>query len=220
MKNIYVKDIISKFNGQLLTGDANTILENFSKDTRIIKENDTYLGIKGEKFDGNLFYKDALDKGAKCCILDNIDPSSIPDKYKDKTIIKVPNTIECLQQLATLKRSYYQIPVIAITGSVGKTSTKDIIYEVVSQKYKTLKTEANLNNHIGLPLTILKLKDHEALVVEMGMNHLGEISLLTKIAKPTIAIITNIGTAHIGNLGIKRKHSKSQIRNNRNSKPK
>lgn len=211
MKNIYVKDIISKFNGQLLTGDANTILENFSKDTRIIKENDTYLGIKGEKFDGNLFYKDALDKGAKCCILDNIDPSSIPDKYKDKTIIKVPNTIECLQQLATLKRSYYQIPVIAITGSVGKTSTKDIIYEVVSQKYKTLKTEANLNNHIGLPLTILKLKDHEALVVEMGMNHLGEISLLTKIAKPTIAIITNIGTAHIGNLGSRENILKAKL---------
>lgn len=211
MKNIYVKDIISKFDGQLLTGDINTILENFSKDTRDIKEKDTYLGIKGEKFDGNLFYKEALDKGAKCCILDNIDPNSIPDKYKDKTIIKVPNTIKCLQQLATLKRSYYQIPVIAITGSVGKTSTKDIIYEVVSKKYKTLKTEANLNNHIGLPLTILKLKDHEALVVEMGMNHLGEISLLTKIAKPTIAIITNIGTAHIGNLGSRENILKAKL---------
>ena len=95
----------------------------------------------------------------------------------------------------------FNIPVIGITGSVGKTSTKDMISSVVSQKYKTLKTQKNNNNNIGLPFTILRLKDHEALVLEMGMNHKGEIDLLTKIAKPTISVITNIGTSHIGNLG-------------------
>jgi UDP-N-acetylmuramoyl-tripeptide--D-alanyl-D-alanine ligase len=94
---------------------------------------------------------------------------------------------------------------------VGKTSTKDIVYEVVKQKYKTLKTQGNLNNHIGLPLTILRLKDEEALVVEMGMNHLKEISTLTNIAKPTIAIITNVGTAHIGNLGSRENILKAKL---------
>ena len=96
----------------------------------------------------------------------------------------------------------YDIPVIAVTGSVGKTSTKDIIYSVVYKKYNTHKTMGNYNNHLGVPLTILGLRDeHEALVVEMGMNHFGEISVLSKIAKPTISVITNVGTAHIGNLG-------------------
>lgn len=211
MHNIYVKDIIEKCNGELLIGDKNLMLENFSKDTRIIKENDVYIGIKGESFDGNKFYEEALNKGASCCILDNIDSTLDLTKYKDKTIIKVPNTIECIQTLAKYKRSLYNIPVIAITGSVGKTSTKDIIYKVVSQKYKALKTEANENNHIGLPLTILKLKDHEALVVEMGMNHFKEISVLTNIAKPTIAVITNIGTAHIGNLGSRENILKAKL---------
>ena len=172
---IYVKDLIEVCNGKLLCGDIYLPLNNFSKDTRLINKDDVYIGIKGESFDGNKFYKDALDKGASVCILDNID--EIDDKYKDKSIVKVEDTIKAIGLLAKYKRSLYNIPVIAVTGSVGKTSTKDIIASVVSQKYKTLKTEGNNNNNIGLPLTILKLKDHEALVVEMGMNHFGEISL-------------------------------------------
>lgn len=211
MHNIYVNDILEKCNGELLIGNKNLILENFSKDTRTINKNDIYIGIKGESFDGNKFFEDALNKGASCCILDNIDPNIDFTKYKNKTIVKVANTLECIQTLAKYKRSLYNIPVIAITGSVGKTSTKDIIYEVVSKKYNTLKTEANHNNHIGLPLTILKLKNHGALVVEMGMNHFKEISLLTSIAKPTIAVITNIGTAHIGNLGSRENILKAKL---------
>lgn len=100
-----------------------------------------------------------------------------------------------------------------ITGSVGKTSTKDLVSSVMSKKYKTLKTSGNYNNHIGVPLTILSLKDHEAAVIEMGMNHFGEISRSTKITKPTIGIITNIGTSHIGILRLKRKYIKGKIRN-------
>ena len=211
MNKIYVSDVIEKCKGELLVGNKDLILENFSKDTRLINKNDVYVAIKGENFDGNSFYEEAFSKGASCCILDNIDKSIDLSKYKDKTIIKVPNTIECLQTLAEYKRNMYDIPVIAITGSVGKTSTKDIVYEVVSKKYKTLKTEKNENNHIGLPLTILKLKDHEALVVEMGMNHLKEISCLTKIAKPNIAIITNVGSAHIGNLGSRENILKAKL---------
>ncbi len=210
MHNIYVKDLLSICKAELIVGNPDLILNNFSKDTRTIKKNDVYLGIKGGKNDGNNFYEDAFQKGACCCILDNLENVDVL-KYSDKTIIKVEDTVKCLQQLATYKRSMYDIPVIAITGSVGKTSTKDMIYEVISKKYKTLKTEGNLNNHIGLPLTILRLKEEEALVVEMGMNHLSEIRLLSKIAQPTIAIITNVGTAHIGLLGSRENILKAKL---------
>lgn len=210
--DIRVKDIVKVCDAKLLFGNEEIICENFSKDTREIKTNDVYIGIKGENFDGNSFYEQALEKGAKVCILQDIVISDKEkDKYKDRAIIIVEDTIKALQQIATLKRSLYNIPVIAITGSVGKTSTKDIIASVVATQFKVLKTQGNLNNHIGLPLTILGLKNHEALVVEMGMNHLGEISVLSKIAKPNIAVITNVGTAHIGNLGSRENILKAKL---------
>ena len=208
---IYVSDIIDKFNGKLLYGDINLVLDNFSHDTRTIKDGDIYVGIKGETFDGNLFYKDAFDKGAKACILDNIDINDIGDKYKNKTIILVDDCLKCIQDLARYKRSLYNIPVVGVTGSVGKTSTKDMIYSVLSTKYKVLKTEGNNNNNIGLPFTILRLKEEDIMVIEMGMNNFGEISLLTNIAKPTMAVITNVGTAHIGNLGSRENIMKAKL---------
>lgn len=208
MHDLYVKDIIRLCNGKLLNGSVDLVLENFCNDTRKIKKNDVYVGIKGEVFDGNKFYYDAIKKGASVCILDKVDDSY---EYCDATVVLVDDTVKCIQELATYKRSLYDIPVIAITGSVGKTSTKDIIASVVEQKYKTCKTVGNYNNHIGVPLTILSLKDEEVLVVEMGMNHLGEISVLSKIAKPTIAVVTNIGTAHIGNLGSRENILKAKL---------
>ena len=212
MKEILVKDIIRECNASLIMGDEKLKIENFSKDTREINENDCYIGIKGETFDGNLFYEDAFKKGASACILEKESVKDIDFKdYNGKTIIIVDNSIKALQELAAYKRSLYDIPVIAVTGSVGKTSTKEIISSVLSTKYNVLKTEGNYNNHIGLPLTILKLKDHNAMVLEMGMNHLNEITLLSKIAKPTIAVITNIGTAHIGNLGSRENILKAKL---------
>ena len=212
MKEIKVKDILKLTNGNLITGNEELLCENFSKDTRTIQKGDVYIGIKGAKFDGNLFWKEALDKGASCVIIQDIDISSQEkEKYSNKTIIKVENTLEALYKIAQYKRSLYNIPVIAITGSVGKTSTKDLISSVVQTQYKTLKTEGNNNNNIGLPFTILKLKDHEAMVIEMGMNHFGEISLLTNIAQPTISVITNIGTSHIGNLGSRENILKAKL---------
>lgn len=207
-----VKEILKVTKGKMLFGNEELEVENFSKDTRTIQKGDIYIGIKGEKFDGGNFWYQALDAGATAVIISNIQISKEEkEKYKDKTIIQVEDTLEALYEIAKYKRSLYNIPVIAVTGSVGKTSTKDIIASVVSQKYKTLKTEGNNNNNIGLPLTILKLKDHEALVVEMGMNHFGEISLLTNIAKPTLAVITNIGTSHIGNLGSRENILKAKL---------
>ena len=211
-----IKDILKCTNGDLIIGNKLKECKNFSKDTRTIKKGDTYIGIKGEKFDGNLFWKDAFDKGADVVIINKIilDNKEI-EKYnkENKCIIQVEDTITALAQMATYKREMYKgkLKVVGITGSVGKTSTKDMIANVLSQKYKALKTEGNNNNNIGLPLTILRLKDEEVAVIEMGMNHLGEINFLTKIAKPDIAIITNIGTSHIGNLGSRENILKAKL---------
>ena len=212
MKSITVKDIIRICNAKLVYGNEEIVCENFSRDTRNIEPNDVYIAIKGQNFDGNLFYEEALKKKASVCILQDIDIDIKKlEQYKDIAIIKVENTIKALQQIATYKRELYNIPVIAITGSVGKTSTKDIIASVMSEKYNVLKTQGNLNNHIGLPLTILKLKEHNAMVVEMGMNALGEIRTLTNIAKPTMCVITNIGTSHIGELGSRENILKAKL---------
>lgn len=207
-----VKNIIKVTNGKLIIGNEELECENFSKDTRTIQKGDIYLGIKGEKFDGNAFWKKALDNGADAVIIQDIEVTEEEKvKYSNKTIILVQDTLKALYEIAKYKRSLYDIPVVAITGSVGKTSTKDMIASVVNTKFKTLKTEGNNNNNIGLPFTILRLKDHEAMVVEMGMNHFGEISLLTDIAKPTLAVITNIGTSHIGNLGSRENILKAKL---------
>ncbi len=202
MKKITIQDFMEQTGAELVIGNKNEILENFKKDTREVEKGDVYVGIKGENTDGSIFFEQALKNGAKVCILNNIEiPQGTIQKYKDRTIVKTNDTIESLQKIAEYKRKLYNIPVVGITGSVGKTSTKDLIASVMSKKFKNLKTNGNYNNHIGVPLTILRLEDHTSAVIEMGMNHLGEISKVTKIAKPTMSVITNVGTAHIGNLG-------------------
>lgn len=141
MKNLTIEEIMKVTDGKLIHGDLNFLCKTFSKDTRTIEKGDTYIAIKGEKFDGNLFWKQALEKGADCVIVSHIEYEEKDlERFQNKTILKVKDTLEALYEIAKLKRSFYQIPVIAITGSVGKTSTKDIVASVVSQKYKTLKT--------------------------------------------------------------------------------
>ncbi len=213
MKNLTVQDIITCTKGELVIGDKNSICNHFSKDTRTIQKGDMYIGIKGEKFDGNIFWKQALDNGAMGVIVQEIEfEVDELKRYNDKVIIKVKDTLEALYAIASYKRQLYDIPVVAITGSVGKTSTKDIVANVVSQKYHTVKTIGNNNNNIGLPFTILNAPiDMEAMVLEMGMNHFGEIHLLSEIAKPNICIITNIGTSHIGNLGSRENILKAKL---------
>ena len=217
MKDIFAKDVANLCNGKIVFGNEMETIEKVVKDTREVTKGDTYIGFKGERFDGNLMYEEALKNGAKVCILqessvkETIDLEEIEKEYKSGTIILVENTIKALQQIATYKRSLYDIPVVGITGSVGKTSTKDIIASVMAKKYDVLKTQGNYNNQIGMPFTVLGLKNHNAMVIEMGMNQKGEISNLTKIAKPTVAVITNVGTAHIGNLGSRENILKAKL---------
>ena len=207
-----VNDIVRECHGRLVSGDVNIVLGNFVRDTRKVSDGDVYVGIKGEHYDGNIFFEEALMNGASVCILQNIDiKENVIQKYKDRAIIIVQDTIRALQQLAAYKRSLYNIPVVAITGSVGKTSTKDIVSSVMSKKYNVLKTEGNLNSQLGTALTVLRLKDHDAMVVELGMSQFGEISRLTNIVKPTVAVITNVGTAHIGILGSRENILKAKL---------
>lgn len=212
MKKLRIKDLLKVTNGKMIIGNKETECENFCKDTRMIQEKDTYIGIKGESFNGNFFWKEALEKGASTVLVEGINFSEEDlESFAGKNIILVKDTVKALQEIATYKRTLYDIPVVGITGSVGKTSTKDMIASVLSQKYETLRTIGNNNNHIGLPFTILNLREHEAAVIEMGMNHAGEISVLTNIAKPTLSVITNIGTSHIGNLGSRENILKAKL---------
>lgn len=190
-----IKEIIEATGGMLLSGNINEDIHGFTQDTRQIQQGDMYIPLIGENNDGHQFIEQAFEKGARAVIT-----SQVID-YPKKNVILVPDTLQALTDMAAYLREHRHVKVVGITGSVGKTSTKDMIYAVVSTQYHALKTLGNYNNHIGLPLTILRHRDEEVMVLEMGMNHLGEIRHLTKIAKPDVAVITNVGTAHIGELG-------------------
>ena len=167
-----------------------------STDTRKISKNCLFFALRGDNFNGNEFAMEALNKGAAYSIVDerNLKP--------DERLIFVDNVLETLQQLSNFHRKQLKIKVIALTGSNGKTTTKELVNAVLSQKYKTYATEGNLNNHIGVPLTLLSLRSfHEFAVVEMGANHQKEIELLCKIAEPFFGLITNIGKAHLEGFG-------------------
>ncbi|WP_300381790.1 UDP-N-acetylmuramoyl-tripeptide--D-alanyl-D-alanine ligase [Clostridium sp.] len=194
-----LKEIIEAVEGEVLIQNESE----FNKiciDTRKIQDKDIYLAIKGENFNGNSFVKEAFLKGATIAIIDEVlvDLEEIKDKG---TIIKVKDTTKALLDLAYYYRKKLGLKVIGITGSCGKTSTKDLIAALLSDKYKVFKTKGNFNNQIGLPLMILELDSTiDVAVLEMGMSDLGEIELLAKIARPDIAVITNIGLSHIENL--------------------
>lgn len=210
-KDLTVKKIAEICEGELFCGQESQICKTFTKDTRTIKKGDTYIGIKGETFDGNLFYKEAFLKGAICAILEKDSFKTEADFIYDKPIILVKSSLKALKDLAEYKRNHSNALFVGVTGSVGKTSTKDMIYSVLKQEYKTLKTEGNYNNNIGLPLTLLRLNEEEAAVIEMGMNALNEIDYLSKITRPHIGVITNVGTAHIGKLGSRENILKAKL---------
>ena len=164
-----------------------------STDTRRLNKDSIYFALKGKNFDGNRYALDAIKNGAKFSVVDDM---SLEGKHK--SLIYVEDVLDTLQKLAIFHRDSLEIPVIGLTGSNGKTTTKNLIEKVLSLSYKVLATEGNLNNHIGVPLTILKIKDHHQIaIIEMGASAVGEIELLSNISKPTIGIITNISNAHV-----------------------
>ena len=187
-----VKEIIEATDGTLLSGRLDDDITHFTQDSRACHEGSLYIPIIGANHDGHDFIASAFEHHASAIITQK------KVNYPDKDVILVKDTLKALGDMARYVREHSHAIVVGITGSVGKTSTKDMIFSVVCEKYKALKTLGNYNNNIGLPLTILRYKDEEAMVIEMGMNHLGEIDYLTNIAKPNVAAITNVGTAHIG----------------------
>ena len=167
-----------------------------STDTRSIKKGNLYFALKGDNFDGNKYAQQAIDSGAVVAVVDN------PDLVENDSFFLVNDVLEALQELATYHRQQLGIPIIGLTGSNGKTTTKELIREVLKTNFNVSATEGNFNNHIGVPLTLLSMNEQtEVGVVEMGANHIGEIATLCKIAQPTHGLITNIGKAHLEGFG-------------------
>ena len=215
MKTFTIRQIIEATKGQLLAGSPINLdaeISGVSTDTRTINKGELFIPLVGEIFDGHYFVDKAIEKGASAVLIHRDDADFLPELFPAVAVIKVADTLKALQDLASFQRNRFNIPIVAVTGSNGKTTTKDMIALVLSEKYKVLKTQGNFNNEIGLPLTLLGLEDsHEVAVVEMGMNHLGEIHRLAEIARPNIGVITNIGVSHIQNLGTKENILKAKM---------
>ena len=190
------KDIVKAVSGTMILGDGSEKISSVSCDSRTTEDTTLFIPLKGERFDGHDFIDDVCRRGIGGIICEGEITPSAP------FVIKVESTAQALLDLASYYRSLFNILVTGLTGSVGKTTTKELIASVVSQKYKTLATKGNFNNNIGVPYTIFGLNSsHEAAVIEMGMSNFGEISVLSRCARPHIGVITNIGTSHIEYLG-------------------
>ncbi len=205
MNTLKIMDII-KGNIVKIYNIQEKLINGFKIDSRKIIDNDVFIAIQGKNLDGNDYVTDAIKRGANLVIT-----SKDMHIKEDIMVIVVDDTIEVLGVLAKAILKEVKVPVVAVTGSNGKTTTKELIANLLSLKYKVLKSDGNFNNHIGLPMTILNYKDEDVIVLEMGMNHKGEINKLTKICNPNIGVITNIGTAHIGNLGSKKNIYKAKL---------
>jgi UDP-N-acetylmuramoyl-tripeptide--D-alanyl-D-alanine ligase len=170
--------------------------QKITTDTRKLEAGSIFFALKGENFDANTFAEKSIEGGCSYAIVDN------PDVIKSEYVLLVANVLETLQQLAKFHRRQLTFPIIGITGSNGKTTNKELIHAVLSKKYKTYATKGNLNNHIGVPLTLLSITPkHEMAIVEMGANHQGEIAILSELSNPDYGVITNIGKAHLEGFG-------------------
>ena len=200
MERITFEEIVEAVKGKIYIKGSDTEINAVSTDTRKLEKGNLFIALKGENFNGNEYITLASEKGASLCIVDEI-------KFKDEeinnytTVILVENTKEALLDLAMYYRSKLLVKIVGITGSTGKTSTKDLTAAVLSSKYKVFKTKGNFNNEIGLPLMMFQIDNsYDIAILEMGMSNLGEIHRLARVAKPEVAIITNIGVSHIENL--------------------
>lgn len=195
VEKLTINEIVLATGGELICEDKNVLIKSVSIDSRKISEDTLFVALKGENSDGHDYVIKAFENGAVAALCEKrIDC--------DKPIIIVEDTSLALGKLAKYYKKKLNIKTVAVTGSVGKTTTKDMLYAVMNMQYNTLKTEGNFNNELGLPLTVFRLNSsHEAAVLEMGMSAFGEIRYLSNIARPDVAIITNIGMSHIENLG-------------------
>ncbi len=191
-------EIAAAVGGELLAGTARARIAGVSTDTRLVRRHQIFVAIKGDRFDGHDFLAQAVTQGATAVLVSRKDvavPLSI-------AVIIVEDTVKALGRLARYHRFRFRIPVIAVTGSAGKTSTKEMIAAVLGQKYRVLYNQGTENNHIGVPMTLLKMSPrHEVAVIEMGTNHPGEIAWLAEITNPTAAVFTNVGPSHLEGLG-------------------
>ncbi len=199
MQVLSISDILRATDGELIhksSGAEFIEITSVTTDSRKAAEEVLFVPLKGENVDGHDFINSALEHGAAVSLTEK------PSNITLGNVIKVKDTRKALGDIARYYKMKYPVPTVSITGSVGKTTTKDLVYSVISQRFKTHKTPNNFNNDIGVPLTIFGLgEEHQAAVIEMGMNHFGEISYLADIVHPDCAIITNIGMSHIENLG-------------------
>src|SRR6266853_6039517 len=185
------------------SGDGNALIERISTDSRTIKRGELFVALRGENFDGHNFVESVAKTGAAGAIVDLNWKGEIPANF---ATIRVEDTLRAYQNLAANYRKSLALKVLAITGSNGKTSTKDFAASVLAHRFRVTKTEGNFNNHVGLPRTILEATSADEIGVwEIGMNHPGEIATLAKVAAPDLAIITNIGVAHIEFMGSREK---------------
>ncbi len=198
MKKFTLAEIAAFCGGKYVGEEAlkNTAITSVERDSRAVKDGSLFLAIKGERVDGHDFIEKCYDSGALCAICEKA-----PENPK-KPYILVDSTLNAVKDIAKAYREKFDIPVVGVSGSVGKTSTKEMLYAVLSQKFKTHKTQGNLNNELGVPLTILSMPEEaQAAVIEMGISDFGEMTRLSRVAQPTICVLTIIGCCHLENLG-------------------
>ncbi|MBP3703081.1 MAG: UDP-N-acetylmuramoyl-tripeptide--D-alanyl-D-alanine ligase, partial [Lachnospiraceae bacterium] len=198
MKPISIQDIVTVTGGTLLQGDASLLVVNVTTDSREAKDGTLFVPIVGERRDGHEFIPSVFEQGAVCTFTEREKPQTEAGVY-----IRVENSLKALQALAAWYRSLFSaVTVIGVTGSVGKTTTKEMIAAVLEKKYRVLKTYGNMNSQIGLARMMFELDDQiEVAVIEMGISEHGEMDRLVHIARPELAVLTNVGMSHIGNLG-------------------
>jgi UDP-N-acetylmuramoyl-tripeptide--D-alanyl-D-alanine ligase len=208
-----VGEIIGATKGELLIGNKGKCITGVSTDSRNIQMGQLFIPLIGERFDGHDYIESTLNAGAAAVLSSRIDSCFLSvAENKGNAIIHVDDTLGALHDLAKYYISKMNVLVIGVTGSTGKTTTKEMIYSVLSQKYNVLKNQGNYNNHIGVPLTVFKLEpDHEIAIFEMGMSALSEIDRLSCIVRPDIGVITNVGLSHIENLGSQKNIMKAKM---------
>jgi len=211
MKTLKLKEVIQATQGKYFGEQFDITIKGVSTDSRTINENDLFVPIKGPTFDGHDFIKEAFKKGAAAVLCEENKRAKVSALPGNKVVF-VDSTQLALLNLAAYYRTLFPIPFVAVTGSVGKTTTKEMIAEILKSRFKVLKTQGNLNNEVGLPLTIFQLDEsYDIGVVEMGMSGFGEIRRMANVVKPRVAVITNIGITHIEKLGSKENIARAKM---------